>query len=533
MSQKNYKVLLADRTERDFSKWADQDAVSEQEIYRFLHKMIGTAGTVGLKELSDYCVTQIDYFSEDSQKLLSSVSLEHFISNVRSYFTDETTTIETTNSIEVSPINHSLVLMIDDDTNFTSHVKEILEYKGIPVVIALDAKKGMELFYTLNPQMIIVDLQLPDVDGFSLVTRIHEAAKDRYLPIAILSEDNSIEKHIHAMEIGATDFLSKPLNTKLFVSYITNRLRSQEAITRETLYDELTDARNRRNFNDVLSQMTILAERTGKPFTLVLLDLDHFKRVNDRYGHPGGDEVLTAFSHLFLNLKRDSDYFFRYGGEEFALMLPDTKAQEALTLVDRIRTSVTGTDFKISHHEPFHITFSAGISEYRLKQESLVSNADQALYQAKVNGRNQTIVYESANDKLRRKLNIIIVDDDSLVRKIVSKQLSNWKLDDVDIHIEEYADGLLFIESKWYRPDENYMILLDGVMPKMDGLEVLSYLRTQYPHEKIMISMLTSRSNESDVVLALKSGADDYIVKPFYSQEIVARVQRLSMRMLN
>ena len=111
------------------------------------------------------------------------------------------------------------------------------------------------------------------------------------------------------------------------------------------------------------------------------------------------------------------------------------------------------------------------------------------------------------------------------------KHFSNWKADDFDIHIEEFADGLALVESDWYRAEESYMILLDGVMPKMDGLEVLSHIRTQYPHDNIVISMLTSRTNESDIILALKSGADDYIVKPFYAQEVVARVQRLTKRM--
>nr|WP_236610247.1 response regulator [Planococcus halocryophilus] len=140
-------------------------------------------------------------------------------------------------------------------------------------------------------------------------------------------------------------------------------------------------------------------------------------------------------------------------------------------------------------------------------------------------------MYEIATHDLRRQLNIIIVDDDSLVRKLLIKQFAGWKPAEFDINIKEHADGVSFIESDWYKSEENYMILLDGVMPKMDGLEVLSHVRSQYPNENIVISMLTSRSNESDIVLALRSGADDYILKPFYAQEVVARVQRLTMRL--
>lgn len=530
MASTDYKALLADRVEKDFSKWLKQKEIPEREVYRFLHTMKGTAGTIGIMELSDFCGQQLEFFKEDSITLLPTDSLEDLMLRLRSFFT-------LTEKVEIEldkdhPANESFILVIDSDAQFASHIKEALEEKGIPVVIALTGKKGLELFYTLKPQMVILDLHLPDADGFNLVARIYEAARNRYLPIAIASADNRIENQVRAMEIGATDFLSKPLNMSYFLSYVTNRLKNQEMILQNTLYDELTGAGNRKYFNEVLSQMTKLFKRTKDSFSLILLDLDYFKKVNDNYGHPVGDEVLQTFSQLLLKTKRDSDHFFRYGGEEFALIVPNTKAQAACDLVERIRADFAKISFSDGLSDLFHVTFSAGISEYRLEKD-LVNEADQALYQAKKNGRNQTKVYELTNNDLRRHLNIIIVDDDSLVRKLVSKQFSSWKPDDFDINIEEYADGVSFIEAPWYKPDENYMILLDGVMPKMDGLEVLSHVRSQYPSENIVISMLTSRINESDIVLALKSGADDYIVKPFYAKEVVARVQRLTMRMFN
>ncbi|ANU18460.1 diguanylate cyclase [Planococcus maritimus] len=537
MAQTDYKALLADRTERDFAKWTTLQMVPEKEIYRFLHTMKGTAGTIGLMDLSEFCSKNLDAYSDSSTDSLPIESLQAMMDQLRSFFAVEDNEKAAELSIleppqkPAPPVDESLVLIIDPDAEFAAQVKETLEQQGIPVVIALDGQKGMELFYTLHPQMVLLDLHFPDAEGFGLVSRIYEAGRSRHLPIAIVSEDDQMDNQIRAMQIGATDFLAKPLDMAFFVPYMMNRLHSQELILQGTRYDDLTGAGNRKGFNEVLLQMTHLAERTGKTFTLVLLDLDHFKKVNDDYGHPAGDEVLKTFSDILLDKKRESDYFFRYGGEEFALILPETKAQSAASVVERIREAVNSTDFKIGNHEPFRISFSAGVSEYRLKQETLITTADQALYQAKRNGRNQTKIYESAQKEVRRKLNILIVDDDSLVRKLVSKHFSNWKADEFDIHIEEFADGLALVESDWYRAEESYMILLDGVMPKMDGLEVLSHIRTQYPHDNIVISMLTSRTNESDIILALKSGADDYIVKPFYAQEVVARVQRLTKRM--
>lgn len=383
MAPSNYKAMLADRMAQDFSKWRSQQNVQEQEVYRFLHTMKGTAGTIGLMDLSEFCGKQLEFYAEDSVAMLPVQSLNPLFETFTNFFTSDEWVPETAvRSVKAAFAKGSFVLVIDADAKFAASIKETLEEQGISVVIALDGKKGMEFFSAIKPQMVILNRNLPDVDGFELAARMHEAAKGRFLPITVISEDGSIENQIQAMESGATDFLAKPLNMAFFVPFVSNRLRSEEAISQGTFYDE--------------------AEKAG-------------------------------------------------GGQT-----------------------------------------SPGLS---------------------------------------RSLNIVIVDDDSLVRKLVSKQFAGWKPEEFDLRIAEYADGASFVESEWYNPEENYMILLDGVMPKMDGLEVLNHLRNHYPHDKIIISMLTSRNNETDIVLALKSGADDYIVKPFYAQEVLARVQRLTMRM--
>lgn len=390
MAKTDYKAMLADRMEQNFSKWLTQGHVQEREVYQFLHTMKGTSGTIGLMELSEYCGKKLEFFAEDSTALLPVQSLNPLMETFTAFLaSEERVPKETAHSSGETPAKGSFVLVIDEDARFAASIKESLEEQGISVVISLDGKKGMEFFYTLQPQMVILDRNLPDVDGFDLVTEMHEAAKNRFLPLAVVSADDKIEYQIQAMERGATDYFAKPLNMSFFVPYVRNRLRSENAISQGMLYEEIGEIREGKN-------------------------------------------------------------------------LPLSSMEEG--------------DFR-SH------------------------------------------------------LNIIIVDDDSLVRKLISKQFSGWKPEEFDLRIEEYADGASFVESEWYKPEENYMILLDGVMPKMDGLEVLNYLRSHYPHENIIISMLTSRNNESDIVLALKNGADDYITKPFYAQEVLARVQRLTMRM--
>lgn len=536
MARNDYRVMLSKRMEKDFSTWFEKEHILERELYSFLHTMKGTAGTIGMDDLSSFCAAQLETLSESGDAVIPVRSLKNFIMLMRDFFRDKQGDADLNNEpLEVENVsieeNSSFILMIDDDAEFASYIKESLEENGVQVVIALTGKRGVELFYTLQPHMVIVDVQLPDMNGFDILTQINDIARSRHVPITLISVDGRVENQIKALEMGAMDFIAKPIHMNTFLPYISNRLKYKSAIWQSALTDELTGAGNRRQFTQTLTQMSALAERKRHTYTLVMLDLDYFKKVNDRYGHPAGDEVLRRFSAFVMELKRETDYFFRYGGEEFALILADTTPHEALTLIDRIRSRMAEFAFTIAPFDPFYVTFSAGMSEYRLDEATVLNEADQALYQAKRNGRNQTVIYEIDSGDVKRHLNIMIVDDDLLVRKMLSKQFSGWKPNDIDVVIHEYPDGITFLESDWYKADENYMILLDGIMPKMDGLEVLTNVRKRFPDDNIVISMLTARTNEADIVLALKSGADDYIVKPFHPQEVVARVQRLTKRM--
>ncbi|MEM1505120.1 diguanylate cyclase [Domibacillus sp. 8LH] len=536
MARNDYQAMLSKRMEKEFSSWFEQDHIQERDLYRFLHTMKGTAGTIGMGEMSAFCASQLETLSEASEATIPVRSLKNFIFLMRSFFNKKELTAQpevkqpesTLHSIEE---NSGFVLLIDEDAESASFIKETLEENGIQVVIALNGKRGVELFYTLQPHMVVADVHLPDMSGFDVLAQIGDIARSRYVPITLVSTNNLVENTIRAYEMGAMDFIQKPLNMSLFVPYISNRLRNKSAVSQSALTDELTGAGNRRQFAQTLTQMSALAERKRHTFTLVMLDLDHFKKVNDQYGHPAGDEVLRRFSSIVLTLKRETDYFFRYGGEEFALILADTTPEEGTVLIERIRAKMAETEFTVPGFDPFYVTFSAGAAEYRINESTVLAEADQALYKAKRSGRNQTVIYEIDSGDVKRHLNIMIIDDDLLVRKMLSKQFSGWKPNEIDVVVHEYPDGITFLESDWYKADENYMILLDGIMPKMDGLEVLSNVRKRFPDDNIVISMLTARTNEADIVLALKSGADDYIVKPFHPQEVVARVQRLTKRM--
>lgn len=537
MAKKDYRNLLSQRVEKELSRWRETGSVEERELYRFLHMMKGTAGTIGMSELSEYCEQQMIDLSDDSRKKIPLYSLMHIISSIQGYFSSETAATMEQELVRVESTvvgefdgGVSFAIVIDDDVEYGSYIREMLEEDSIQVVIATHGKKGLELIYTLQPQIIIVNKELPDISGFELIEQMGAYARSRLIPVLMTGRNFDNDTHVSALNHGATDVLDKATERSLFLAIIHNRLRHNKEIREFVLKDALTGAGNRRNFDEVLKRYADESSEEG--FILVLLDLDHFKNVNDDYGHLTGDHVLRIFSELVMEKKQKENQFFRYGGEEFALLVKGPSSRNVDELLEDLRKSLLGMHFTSCDGETFQVTFSAGIAPYSGDANLLISQADKALYMAKENGRNQVKVYDQFTPRQERKLNLILIDDDVLVRKMLIRQFTGWQPEGLKVSIQEFVDGVSFLEADWYKQNEWYMILLDGVMPKMDGIEVLGQIRENYSEKNVVVSMLTGRTNETDIVLALQQGADDYIIKPFHSREVAARVQRLIGRLI-
>lgn len=247
--------------------------------------------------------------------------------------------------------------------------------------------------------------------------------------------------------------------------------------------------------------------------------------------------MLQAFSELVRSSIRVEDTFCRYGGEEFALFMPNTDAASALLVIERIQRQFADMEFR-AKQEPFQVTFSGGITEIRTSRDdpdSLIEDADQALYASKHAGRNLSTLYNEylPAGKAERVLKVIMVDDDALMRRIVVKHFMDWKPADITrVEVSSFESGVEFLQSGWYSPDDKYIVLLDGIMPELDGLEVLEQLRSRYPEINLLVVMLTGRNDQQDIIHALQMGADDYVIKPFHLPELLMRVERLAHRFL-
>ncbi|WP_138751265.1 GGDEF domain-containing response regulator [Paenibacillus sinopodophylli] len=549
MKTEKYKLLIQQRILQTIEEWTLQEIVEEHELHRFFHNLKGTSGTIGLMEMERFSASKESLFVEKSVRTLTCSEWSEHVVPLTNMFNSEMIhnepPAETVKAAALKPkssqdssLDQKRVLVIDDDVDFVTYVKEVLEKNDYQVSIGLTAERGLKLFYQWKPCLLLLDIVLPDQSGMEVLNQIVEKAKLEHIPIIMVSGNFSVENQISAYRSGAMDFLAKPFDVALLTALIDNRFMMKVDWERSITLDELTGAYNRKHFNDVMRHQIQAYEQRQDVFSLVMLDLDHFKHVNDSYGHLKGDEVLQAFAASARNIFQNKGIFCRYGGEEFALVLPHLDSVQAANLLDQLRRQFNAINF-VSKDETFQVTFSSGITQISgsvTQAEKLVDQADQALYAAKRGGRNQTIVYsmDISEHKTESSLNLIVVDDDPLIRDILISRFADWKpTSQTTVKAYGFEDGKTFLSSDWYREGEKYIILLDGSMPELDGLDVLRELRRSFPEQQLLIVMLTARNQPEDIIQALEIGADDYVIKPFHMQELMLRIERLASRIVS
>lgn len=430
-------------------------------------------------------------------------------------------------SINTQDPDEKLILLIDQDIEFVMDLKDSFEQLGITILIATTAAKGLEYFHTANPDLVLIEVDLPDQSGFELLQEISDIARSRVIPIAITSSFHPKEYRIRSYQLGAIDFIRKPIDADIFIPFVLNRVAFKSSITNTILTDELTGAYNRNQFYMTASSLFNRYQTSNESFSIALIDFDLFKDFNEQFGNIKGNEVLIDFVQIARQVMQTQIDVFRFGSDEFVLLFRNKLADEAAKITKDIAETIL---------KKWNITFSVGISEWSTATSNngtLLQQADFALKRAKKASGGSTFIYdeESFSSPLLSRLNIHIVDDDEIVRAMLERQFSTWKSDTFDVHVIGYNDGYEFTQSNWYTPHDYHVLLLDGVMPKMDGLEVLHIVKKNVESQRVLVAMLTARKNEQDILHALNSGADDYMLKPFHPQEVIVRIQRLVNRL--
>jgi len=290
---------------------------------------------------------------------------------------------------DVTPEEYHVLIV--DDSRIQSQVNALyLNKAGMKTVIVTDPFQALPTLKEFNAELILMDVYMPDCSGLELARMIRQIEAYISIPIVFLSSETDRDRQLEAMGLGGDDFLVKPIKPDHLVAAVKSRIERYRGLRALMLRDGLTGLFNHTTTKERLIQEVARAERLKTPLSFAIIDLDCFKSVNDTYGHPAGDRVLKSLAQLLVRRLRSSDIVGRYGGEEFAVILPNTPPTEAATLMDGLRKSFENIHYRASGVE-FSTTFSCGVSSYPLSPTpaALTAVADRALYTAKGNGRNQ------------------------------------------------------------------------------------------------------------------------------------------------
>lgn len=285
------------------------------------------------------------------------------------------------------------ILILDDDESLAYHNALLLQRAGMETRVLTDPAGILDVMGDFQPELVLMDLYLPGCTGIELAAVIRQDAAYVGTPIIFLSVETDIAKHLEAMQAGGDDFLIKPIDSSHLLATVEARVRRARTITSIMIRDSLTGLLNHTAIEEQLVRELSLQQRHASVLSYAMIDLDHFKQVNDRYGHAMGDRVLRTLSRLLRQRLRQTDLIGRYGGEEFVVVLPGTDAATAARMLNELRQAFSAIRLSAGGKE-FSATFSAGIASAPplVDAISIQNKADQALYRAKVAGRNQILI---------------------------------------------------------------------------------------------------------------------------------------------
>lgn len=299
------------------------------------------------------------------------------------------------------------ILIVEDEPIYRRMVKKYLLEAGYEVIEAEDGQAAWELLQREPFQLVITDWMMPKLDGPKLVQKIRASGQKNYTYIIMLTAMDDKDNVVLGLESGADEYLTKPFNRSELKARVASGMRilrleeqlmqAREQMETLAMHDSLTGLLNRRAIDEYAEAEFTMAGRKNRALSVILLDIDHFKNVNDRFGHKFGDHALQQVAKILTEDLRTYDRIGRWGGEEFILILPDTQLKDAATVAERVRVRTAEMQMSLENGESFsvHISLGAACTTGQFPSiTKVIDAADQALYQAKQTGRNRVCLFE-------------------------------------------------------------------------------------------------------------------------------------------
>jgi diguanylate cyclase (GGDEF)-like protein len=312
------------------------------------------------------------------------------------------------------------ILVADDDPDIRELITRVLELAGYDVVAVSSGTAVLEAVPREHPDLCVLDVSMPGATGYDVCRQLQRAGADAP-PVIFLTARGSTSDRVTGLDLGAVDYMVKPFEPPELTARVRAALRqkaTRDALAAEAATDGLTGLLNRRELDTRAVELIALSRRYARPLSCLMVDIDHFKDVNDTHGHAAGDDVLREVAARIRGAGRTSDIAARYGGEEFVLLLPDTDARGAVALAEKLRTAIAATPVVVASHTPksggaagtastagngdgaqgalaIPVRVSIGVASRgaaMLDPEALYAGADAALYQAKQTGRDRVAV---------------------------------------------------------------------------------------------------------------------------------------------
>jgi two-component system cell cycle response regulator len=434
------------------------------------------------------------------------------------------------------------VLLVDDDEIVVERLRDLIAAAGFEVDTASNGADALAALKRQFAPIVIMDRNMPGMDGIEVTRAIRDDSQyPGYVYIMLCTAHDSEDEILTGLKAGADDYISKRVSgTQLLARLATARriLSLEHSLKlvieerrRMAMTDSLTGAHNRRYFMNHMRRELKRARRLGGDLSLLVCDIDHFKKINDRHGHAAGDDVLVEFvRRVQKSLPREYDWCARMGGEEFAVVLPQTPLGGAAKVAEKIRLAVAASPM-VSSTGNVECTVSIGVTSLSAlgapvaaTAEQLLRRADDCLYTSKYQGRDRVTLdgAPTANTPAGKPLkSLLYVDDDSDIREIVQMSLSLGG--GLEVHTSDGGERAL-LKMKVEKPD---LVVLDVMMPGMDGPSLLRRMRSDPELARIPVIFMTAKVSTSETGRLRALSSIGIIAKPFDPMTLGEQVRTL------